>query len=383
MGPHQYFPPSGRSSSRGILAAEARQRGTPAYNGKLIGYWGVSRSVRPHDGSKTRLQLAGFSRILKSTPTSHTGGLPVTQTVDTQPLPTRLIGYARLSAADHLDDPQMRDLLDAGCGRIYQEYSSAISRARPVLSRLLGELTAGDVLVIVSLDRLARSVTHLVHVINDLEERGVAFRSIRDQIDTSNLQGASSLQVLRAVGNLERALITERTKDGIREARARGRLPGNPGLRERKPEAIRAVSHARQKAYFDGLEASAQTWLPTVRQLRPQHSWDNVVRVLNFRGQDWSVERLRRAVHRMFREKLVEADVLARSPRRAPEDSSMKIVAAIAIANPGLPLKDIAAQLDKMGEPPVKGTRKWKPSSVRHLLDEAHRFGLIPRSRPT
>jgi hypothetical protein len=114
-----------------------------------------------------------------------------------------------------------------------------------------------------------------------------------------------------------------------------------------------------------------------VRQLRPQHSWDNVVQVLNRRGYDWTVERLRRAVHRMVREKLAEPDLLARSPRRAPEDRLMKLVAAITIADPNLSLRQIAAQLDQMGEKPARGGRKWQASSVRALLDEAHRFGLV------
>ncbi len=134
-------------------------------------------------------------------------------------------------------------------------------------------------------------MSHLLAVIEDLEERGVHFRSIRDPIDTSTPQGMFSLQVLGAVAQLERALIAERTKAGIKAAKARGKLPGNPGLRERPPEAIKSVSKARAKRYLDELIASAQTWLPMVRQLRPHHSWDNVVRVLNRRGHDWTVER--------------------------------------------------------------------------------------------
>jgi DNA invertase Pin-like site-specific DNA recombinase len=271
----------------------------------------------------------------------------------------------------------MHELRVAGCERIFQEHGSGASRARPVLARLLSELIAGDVLVVVRLDRLARSVSHLLQVIEDLEKRGVHFRSIRDPIDTSTPQGMFSLQVLGAVAQLERALIAERTKAGIEAAKARGKLPGNPGLRERRPEAIKAVAKAREKLYLDELISSAPTWLPTVRRLRPQHSWDNVVRVLNRQGHDWTVERLRRAAHRMVREKLAEPELLARSPRRAPEDHLMKLVAAIAIADPELSLRDIAAQLDQMGERPARGGRRWQPSSVRHLLNEAYRFGLI------
>lgn len=115
-----------------------------------------------------------------------------------------------------------------------------------------------------------------------------------------------SLQVLGAVAQLERALIAERTKSGMTAAKARGKHVGNPGLRERRPEAVRAVSAARERAYLDELISSAQTWLPIVHQLRSQHNWDNVVRILNRRGHDWTVERLRRAVHRMVRQKLAD-----------------------------------------------------------------------------
>ncbi|WOS67066.1 MULTISPECIES: recombinase family protein [Sinorhizobium] len=293
------------------------------------------------------------------------------------PPPKRLIGYARVSTADQLNDAQVDELRAAGCARIYQEHGSGASRARPVLAKLLKDLAAGDVLVVVRLDRLAHSVSHLLDVIEDLVTRGVHFRSLRDPIDTSTPQGMFSLQVLGAVAQLERALIAERTKSGMQAAKARGRLAGNPGLRERRPEAIRAVSAARERAYLDELIASAQTWLPIVRELRPRHSWDDVVRILNRRGHDWTVERLRRAVHRMVREKLADPELLSRSPRRPPEHHLMRLVAGIAIADPDLSLRDIAAQLDRMQELPPRGAKKWQPSCVRALLDEARRFGLV------
>ncbi len=177
-----------------------------------------------------------------------------------------------------------------------------------------------------------------------------------------------SLQVLGAVAQLERALIAERTKAGIKAAKARGKLPGNPGLRERKPEAIRAVSQARNKRYLDELITSARTWLPLVQQMRPVHSWENIVQVLNRRGHDWTVERLRRAVHRLVREKIADKKLLARSHRRIPSDHLMKLVAAIAIADPGLSLRDIAAQLDQMGERPARGGRNWQPPFVIYWM---------------
>lgn len=294
-----------------------------------------------------------------------------------QSVSMRLIGYARVQTGDQRDDAQVDELRAAGCDRIYQDHGSGAWQARPVLDRVLRELSVGDVLVVVRLDQLALSVSQLLPVIGGLHARGAYFHSLHDQIDTTTPAGMFALQVLGSVVALERALLSERTKAGMEAAKAKGRMAGNPGLLEGRPEARDAVSKARQRAYLDALLSSAETWLPTVRQLRPQHSWENVVRVLNRRGHDWTIERLRRAVHRMVREELAEPELLARSPRRAAEDHPMELVAAIAIAEPSLSLREIAAQLDQLGEPPIRGGRKWQPSSVRHLLNEAVRFGLI------
>lgn len=144
----------------------------------------------------------------------------------------RLLGYARVSTDDQATEAQTDELAAAGCDAIYRETGSGASRARPELARLMQDISAGDVLVVVRLDRLARSVSHLLETIERLEERGAHFRSLRDPIDTSTPQGMFSLQVLGAVAQLERALISERTKAGIKAARARGKLSGNPGLRE-------------------------------------------------------------------------------------------------------------------------------------------------------
>lgn len=295
-------------------------------------------------------------------------------------LPQRLIGYARVSITDDQAHViQMDELRLAGCKRIFEEKESEAMQDRPILNRLLAELVAGDILVVVSLDRIALSVSHLLEMLEELAQRGIHFRSIQDSIDSSTPQGMFLLEVLRSVIVLERRLAAERSKAGIKAAKLRGRLPGNPGLRERKPEAIRAVSQARDKRYLDELIATAPTWLPVVQQLRPTHGWDSVVEVLNRQGQDWTIERLRRAVHRLVREKMADNKLLIRSPRRIPANRLMKLVAAIAIADPRLSLRDIAAQLDKSGEKPLHGGRKWQPASVRNLLDDAHRFGLIRR----
>jgi DNA invertase Pin-like site-specific DNA recombinase len=89
----------------------------------------------------------------------------------------RLIGYARVSTEDQAIDAQVDELRAAGCGIVHEEHGSGASRARPVLAKLMREIGGGDVLVVVRLDRLARSVSHLLQVIETLEERGAHFRS--------------------------------------------------------------------------------------------------------------------------------------------------------------------------------------------------------------
>ena len=125
---------------------------------------------------------------------------------------------------------------------LLEEHASGADRSRPVLARLLREIRPGETLVVVRLDRLARSVSHLLAVIEQLEANGAHFRSLHDPIDTSTPQGMFSLQVLGAVAQLERALIAERTKAGLNAARSRGRIGGNPGLRAGDPDAIRKVT---------------------------------------------------------------------------------------------------------------------------------------------
>lgn len=130
-------------------------------------------------------------------------------------------------------------------------------RARPALSKLVREISVGDTLVVVRLDRLARSVSHLLEVIENLTKEGAHFRSLRDPIDTTTPQRMFSLQVLGAVAQLERSLISERTKAGIRTAKAKGRLPGNPGIRWRRPEALAKMTAAQKAAYGKRIQATA------------------------------------------------------------------------------------------------------------------------------
>lgn len=289
----------------------------------------------------------------------------------------RLIGYARVSTDEQATEAQEMELRAAGCEKIVLEHASGASRGRPALSRLLRELAAGDTLIIVRIDRLARSVSHLLAVIEGLIDRGTHFRSLRDPIDTTTPQGMFSLQVLGAVAQLERALISERTKAGIKAAKAKGKLPGNPGIRERRPEALAKIKAAQKDAFGARIRRSADQWLPTVKRMRPDHSWVDVARVLKQRGLDWTPERLRRAVKWLVSEGMADALLLKKAPTRLPEDRLMTLVAGIHSSNTELTLREIASQLERLHERTPRGGSKWSPSSVKNLIDRAKRSGLL------
>jgi DNA invertase Pin-like site-specific DNA recombinase len=289
----------------------------------------------------------------------------------------RLIGYARVSTDDQATEAQEMELRSAGCETIVEEYGSGASRARPALARLLREIDAGETLVVVRIDRLARSVIHLLQIIDDLNAKGAHFRSLSDPIETSTPQGMFSLQVLGAVAQFERALNSERTKVGVKAAKAKGKLPGNPGIRERRPEALAKMTAAQKAAYGARIQASASQWLPIVRRMRPDHTWDDVARFLKNRGLDWTPERLRRAVKWMVTEGMADKDLLRKSPPRPPEDRLMTLVAGIHSSNPELTLREIAGQLERLHERTPRGGTKWSPSSVKNLIDRAKRTGLL------
>jgi DNA invertase Pin-like site-specific DNA recombinase len=292
-----------------------------------------------------------------------------------------LIGYARVSTGEQTLDPQLSELREAGCGTIHEEHASGADRTRPALQRLLAAMRPGDTLVVVRLDRLARSLSHLLQVIDLLEARGAHFRSLGDPIDTATPQGRFSLQVMGAVAELERALIRERTKAGLRSARAQGRVGGNPGLRAGDREAIRKLRAARDESYFRKLEASADQWLPLVRRHRPAMAWDDLARLLGARtGQDWSVERLKRAARRYVRGGLLPTTVLDRAPRRTPDDRLLAIVAGMRHADPDLTLAGIAKRLEDMRERTPRGNGRWYPSTVSMLLKRAGKMGMIVAS---
>ncbi|KWS44209.1 resolvase [Pseudomonas amygdali pv. morsprunorum] len=138
------------------------------------------------------------------------------------------IGYARVSTRDQNLDLQLDALNRAGCERIYQDVASGSKTARPALDELLGQVRAGDVLVIWKLDRMGRSLKHLVELVGNLIERKVGLLSLNDPIDTTSAQGRLVFNLFASLAEFERELIRERTQAGLSAARARGRMGGRP-----------------------------------------------------------------------------------------------------------------------------------------------------------
>lgn len=139
------------------------------------------------------------------------------------------IGYARVSTEDQNLRLQLDALRAAGCERIYRDDGiSAVARERPGLKRTLRRCKEGDVLVVWKLDRLGRSLPHLIDVITELRDRGVGFESLRDHIDTTSAGGRFYFHILAALAEFERELIGERTKAGMAAAKRQGIRIGRP-----------------------------------------------------------------------------------------------------------------------------------------------------------
>lgn len=139
------------------------------------------------------------------------------------------IGYARVSTEEQNLALQMDALTHARCERIFcDEGISGIAVSRPALNKALAALQPGDVLVTWKLDRLGRSLAHLIDIIARLAARDVGFRSLSEAIDTTTASGRLLFHVMGALAEFERALISERTRAGMAAARARGVPIGRP-----------------------------------------------------------------------------------------------------------------------------------------------------------
>jgi len=155
-----------------------------------------------------------------------------------------LIGYARVSTVEQNLDLQEDALKKAGCDEIYTDTISGATAQRPGLDECLKYLRPGDTLVVWKLDRLGRSLKHLIETVQVLEGREIGFRSVQESIDTMTPGGKLVFHVFGALAEFERDLIRERTNAGLAAARARGRKGGRPALLDEKKRAVALALHA-------------------------------------------------------------------------------------------------------------------------------------------
>lgn len=139
-----------------------------------------------------------------------------------------LLGYARVSTLEQNSMLQTDALKAAGCYRVFTDRASGALDERPELARLVDQVRPGDTVVVWRLDRLGRSLRHLIDTVNQLAERQVGFRSLTESIDTTTSGGKLIFHIFGALAEFERELIRERTQAGLAAARARGRYGGRP-----------------------------------------------------------------------------------------------------------------------------------------------------------
>ena len=148
-------------------------------------------------------------------------------------------GYARVSTIEQNEDLQHDALQAAGCDRVFVDRAAGKLEHRPALDQMLGQLRAGDTVVVWRLDRLGRSLRHLIDVVRELDQRRVALLSLTESIDTATPGGKLVFHVFGALAEFERDLIRERTTAGLAAARARGRSGGRPTVWT--PEKLRTA----------------------------------------------------------------------------------------------------------------------------------------------
>jgi len=139
-----------------------------------------------------------------------------------------LLGYARVSTLDQASMLQVDALEEAGCYRVFIDHASGALDERIELSKLFDQARPGDTVVVWRLDRLGRSLRHLIDTVNSLADRQIGFRSLMESIDTTTSGGKLVFHIFGALAEFERELIRERTNAGLSAARARGRVGGRP-----------------------------------------------------------------------------------------------------------------------------------------------------------
>ena len=181
-----------------------------------------------------------------------------------------IIGYARVSTTDQNLDRQLDNLKARGCERIFQEKMTGTKANRPEYQRMLDTLRAGDTLIVDSFSRLSRSTKDLLDTVEGLTQKGVNLVSLKEQLDTTTATGKLMLTMLSALSQFERDIIAERTKDGLKAARARGRKGGRPTVDSSKLGQAIKMYESQQFSLAEITKATSISAPTLYRKLKPK-----------------------------------------------------------------------------------------------------------------
>src|SRR3954451_14779416 len=174
------------------------------------------------------------------------------------------IGYARVSTYEQNLDLQRDALQRAGCERIIEDTASGGKATRSGLAQALDLVRQGDVLAVWRLDRLGRTLKHLIELMGDLERQGIGFQSVTEAIDTTTANGKLFFHIFGALAEFERNLIRERTQAGLQAARARGRKGGRPKALDGKQRAMAVELYRSGKHTVDEVCRTVGITRPTL-----------------------------------------------------------------------------------------------------------------------
>lgn len=179
-------------------------------------------------------------------------------------------GYARVSTQEQNLDMQLDALKQYGCEKIFQEKMTGTKKERPQLEEMIKQLRSGDKIIVYKLDRISRSTKHLIELSEQFENKGVQFVSIQDNIDTSTPMGRFFFRVMASMAELERDIISERTRSGLASARARGRQGGRPRTPKKAVQTAMKMYNSKEYSLSEIVKATGVSQATIYRYLNKE-----------------------------------------------------------------------------------------------------------------
>lgn len=234
----------------------------------------------------------------------------------------------------------------------------------------MAALQPNDTLVVTKLDRFARSVKDLYIMLDELKSRGIRFRSLREDFDSSTAAGKFTLGVLAGVAEFERAIINDRVEAGILAARERGVRFGNPAFIRKDPAAIANMRATLSDTYTKRALDEAAPWINLVRTHRPYSSWVALVEVINARHypnqRQMTLGRLKRHVRRLVQSGALPNTVMERN--RTQVQPAALVARRLREERPDASLQQIGYDMETLGVRPPRASH-WSPQTVKRLLE--------------